>query len=107
MIINQKYTVHEIMGKGSYGDIYVVKDLNDKANSLVCKMQKDKKLFEREVRVLKKLNCLNSKYFPKIHYDGMCQFKNVIVMDRFGANLQELMNKQGSFSFQTVNQIGM
>ena len=92
MLINKKYTVHEIMGKGSYGDIYVVKDLNDKANSLLCKIQKDGKLHEKEVRVLKKLNRLNSKYFPKIHYDGMCHFKNVIVMERFGSNLHELMN---------------
>ena len=79
------------MAKGSYGNIYVVKDLSDEANQLVCKMQKDKKFFQKEVDVLKKLNSLKSDYFPKMHYEGMCHFKNVIVMDRFGANLNELM----------------
>ena len=62
-ILNDRYKVLSVIGTGSYGIVYLCKDLNTKENKVVkqlrpskCRNKKEVALFENETSVLRMLN---------------------------------------------------
>jgi serine/threonine protein kinase, bacterial len=66
IVLNERYKVLRVIGMGSYGIVYLCKDLKTKENTVVKQLRPSKrrnkkeiKLFENEISVLRRLNHQN------------------------------------------------
>ena len=82
-IVDNKYEIEKQIGYGAFGDIYLVKNINDnkyyalKLLSLKRASKKDIILFQNEINILKRLSELdtNNKYISKYIANGKGEVK--------------------------------
>ena len=82
-IVDDKYEIEKQIGYGAFGDIYLVKNINDnkyyalKLLSLKRASKKDIILFQNEINILKRLSELdtNNKYISKYIANGKGEVK--------------------------------
>ena len=95
------YKIDKIIGEGSFGEVYKVIDTDNQSLPLIGKIQTCKTNHENEVSVLEKLP-VGCSMFPKLYASGQRpDGKYIIIMDRFGATLQQRLEERGKFSYLT------
>lgn len=97
-----------LLGKGSFGEIYISKDLNNK--NLVAIKLENQKSKQNQLRIEKQVLELMSgtEGIPKIIAYGNQHENNFLVMDLLGPNLNDLFElTKHKFSLQTVLLIGI
>ncbi|MFC5463477.1 protein kinase domain-containing protein [Lederbergia graminis] len=94
LILNSKYEILNIIGTGSYGIVYLCKELHTNERRIIkqlrpSKRRKDTNLFGREMAILETLHHTNipkfiESFFYKEHFMYVMEFIN-------GENLEELI----------------
>ena len=109
IMIHNKYTIIEQIGKGNFGQIY--KGLNNRSNEHVAikieKLQNGVNMLKNETRIYNFLNGING--IPKIKWFGTDNNLCYMVMELLGGSIEELKQQQptNSFSFKLVLKIGI
>lgn len=109
ILINQKYILNKLLGKGSFGQIYVGIDKdepNDSPNKLVAiKLERKDgpgQMLKFESNIYNHLYQPN-KGIPKIYWSGQQDDYNVLVIQMLGPSLENLFNLCGRrFSLKTT-----
>jgi len=96
-----RFQLGPMLGSGSFGDVYLVKD-NKQRTTLACKTEnEDDVLLAIERRVYHRIK--NSEGFPSIHWFGIVLNKRVMIMDRLGRSLDDYFEDcGGQFSIKTT-----
>lgn len=104
-VLNERYEVLNVIGTGSYGIVYLCKDLKSQENRVVkqlrpskCRNKKEVKLFESEASLLR---TLNHKNMPVL-YEGFSnnEYYFYVMSLIEGENLEDLI----FFSKKTFNE---
>jgi len=95
------------LGEGSFGQVYIVEDLkNTGGKRIIVKTESIKTeapQLAHEYRMYKALESDNSTGFPKAYYYGPNSSFNMLVMDRLGTNLEDLLQQYNyKFSLKTT-----
>ncbi|KRX09104.1 Protein kinase-like domain [Pseudocohnilembus persalinus] len=107
-IANGEYQIGQLLGSGSFGQIFLATHINDKYNEyqfLKQQFQEEGKtkhpqlLFEAKI-----MKALQGKTgIPTLHWSGQEQNANVVVMDLLGPSLEDLFNLMDrKFSLKTT-----
>lgn len=110
LLFNERYEIQNsfLLGKGSFGEIYVAKDISTRTYlALKLENQKSKQnQLKTEKYVLEAMSGIEG--FPKIYSFGTQHDNNYLAMELLGPNLSDLFEfcKQ-RFSLQTVLLIGI
>lgn len=100
-IVNTRYIFIKKIGEGSFGEVYLIKD-DDKYR--VAKIEKNNKnRLEIEEKIYKKLR--NTRLVPKIYDKLVTDDYNILVMQRLGPSLNDMLKKYGKLRVSTVTQI--
>ena len=84
IVINGKYEIQKRLGKGGFGDVYLVQDINDgKKYALKIMLENknskgNKNRFKNEIEILKGLYELNPSYILKLYDEGEFITKNKV-----------------------------
>ena len=84
LVINGKYEIQKRLGKGGFGDVYLVQDINDgKKYALKIMLEnknskENKNRFKNEIEILKGLYELNPSYILKLYDEGEFITKNKV-----------------------------
>ena len=76
LVINNKYQIQYKLGKGGFGKVYLVRNIeDDKKYAMKVLLQKrtskiEIEEFYREIKILKELHNLNNSYFLNVYEDG-------------------------------------
>ena len=82
LVIQEKYVIKDKIGQGGYGKIYIVKRKDNKKKYALKVLseeknsEKNKKEFEYEIEILKKLYKLNNSYVLKLYDSGIFKAKS-------------------------------
>lgn len=108
MNINDKYKLLELLGSGSYGNVYKGIEIKTDVN-VAIKMNDDPFLLDREIKIYKYLwKYIHNKYckklqIPKLFWDGLYNTKKVIVLERLGDSLDKIFdNYKKKWSHSTI-----
>jgi serine/threonine protein kinase len=108
VLINNRYKIFEgHIGKGSFGHIYKAIDIitNTEVAAKFEKRSSAYHLLEYEAKVLNSLKDLPG--FPKVYWFGEFSDYVVMVMQLFGLNMEEILNKcKRHIPLKVVFQIG-
>ncbi|WP_027121079.1 serine/threonine-protein kinase [Mycoplasma leonicaptivi] len=105
------FDIIKILGTGGMGYVYLVKFKNPKFSDNTYALKycindqndNNKKRFIHEIQLLKKIN---SKYFPKIHYDYLSENEQFFVMDYIdGETLNTYLEKNFRLSVKLSNHL--
>ncbi|KAJ5080651.1 tau-tubulin kinase 1 [Anaeramoeba ignava] len=107
--IKNRWVLQKKIGQGSFGEIYIAKDLEIKENVAVKveKCNHKRETLKLEALVLKKLQI--SKYAPKYISCGRFEDFNFLVMELLGQNLSQLKRRSpnSKISFSTTLKLGI
>jgi serine/threonine protein kinase len=107
-MINNRYKIFEgYIGKGSFGHIYKAIDIvtNMEVAAKFEKTSSTYHLLEYEAKVLNNLKDLPG--FPKVYWFGEFNDCSVMIMQLFGLNMEEILNKyKRHIPIKVVFQIG-
>lgn len=93
-----KYKIIKRVGKGGFGDVYLVKDHNNLQYALKTEyLTAEKKAMENELKIYKILK--NCRYVPVIYKSGTNEFCRYFVMDLFGPSISSCRSKLNSRKF--------
>jgi serine/threonine protein kinase len=105
--INNKYLIIKKIGEGSFGTIY--KGRNIRTNEYVAikvePIRKGTKLLKNESIIYNHLN--NCVGIPSVKWFGKDKINYYMVINLLGESLQDLKNKNTSFSLKLTLQIGI
>jgi len=106
-IINKKYKIINKIGEGSFGSIY--KGQNIRTSEFVAikveSIKNETKLLKNESVIYHYLN--NTEGIPSVKWFGKDNNNYYMVINLLGNSLQDVKNKQFSFSLKLVLQIGI
>lgn len=98
MSINNKYRLSEILGSGSYGNVY--KGIDEETSTIVAiKMNEDPLLLDREIKIYNYLwKYIQNQYckklkIPRLFWEGIHDTNRVIVLERLGESLDKIFDK--------------
>lgn len=107
-ILLDSYVVMDIVGSGSFGEVYVAK--SKKSNSLVAMKIEDRKKasrIEHEYKIYKRLQKYNVNNIPLVFDFMQTPAYNIMCMELLGPCLEDLfIKKNKTFSLGTVLKIG-
>ena len=97
-----RFQLGPLLGSGSFGDVFKVKDIKKSKRKLACKVENEEDvLLSVERRVYKHL--CEEEGFPKVYWFGMVHNKRIMVMDRLKWSLDELFEDcGGQFTLKTT-----
>lgn len=106
-LVANKYELHELLGKGSFGLVYLATDKTKYEYAIKFEDISDyKKHLLKENYVYESLK--GSKNFPKKYYYGLHKSSRVLVMERLGASLKSLYtNNNCIFNTNTISNIAV
>lgn len=94
-VINDRFILNRKIDSGSQGIVYAGYDKLHKEH-VICKIQKNDRIFKTEVEVLQKINEQSLLNFPTIkHLEKMTGDKTCIIMDRYHSSLHDILKKSG------------
>ncbi|GHO91263.1 hypothetical protein KSF_013110 [Reticulibacter mediterranei] len=111
-IIQDRYSVEELLGKGGFGAVYLVKDLRVKGNLFALKeivdtSKKERERFRFECEVLKRLD---HPALPRVYrtFEDTKTNRAYMLMDYVnGSNLEVLRHQQPQKRFSLARAIGI
>ncbi len=109
ILINDRFVVNKIIGKGSFGEVYLGFDKSS-SNLVAIKLEhKDKKkMLHHEYNIYSGLSFNNKIKIPKVYWFGKEGDYNVLVMDFLGNPLEKLFTICGrKFSIKTTIMIAI
>ena len=108
---NYQFDRNQLLGRGSFGDVYICKNLNDETLKLVIKRINLNKInvkipeiyIYQEINVMKMLNCNHSVKF----YDSgrTLNYYNIVMEYCNGKSLDNLSKEKGKFSLFEIKEI--
>jgi serine/threonine protein kinase len=106
---SENYKLINKIGSGSFGDVYLVTDINkEKGKIYACKVEEKKKSqrLREEYDIYKKLRGKGIKYgIPKVYSFIETQTFNIMVMELLGKSLDQIYNEQ-HFDIGTCLKLG-
>jgi len=107
IVINNKYSIIKKIGEGSFGTIY--KGQNIRTHEYVAikvePIKKGTKLLKNESIIYNHLN--NCQGIPSVKWFGKDNLNYYMVINLLGESMQDLKNKNDSFSLKLTLQIGI
>jgi serine/threonine protein kinase len=105
--INNKYIIIKKIGEGSFGTIYKGQNLRTKEYVAIKvePIRKGTKLLKNESIIYNHLN--NCQGIPSVKWFGKDMVNYYMVINLLGESLQDLKNKNDSFSLKLTLQIGI
>lgn len=89
--IIDEFTIHDVLGRGGFGDVYRVTDPNRKVFALKTEyLDSPKQALEQEIMCLRRLK---SPSFPQVHAQGTTDTVRYMVMDVLGPSLGQIRRK--------------
>ena len=79
LIFNERYKIIDLIDKGSFGLVLEAIDLENENKSVICKINKSRKMNEFEGEILKQLNETGSNSFPKLLNMGFAYNKPYMI----------------------------
>lgn len=106
VIVSKKYKIVKLIGEGSFGKIFEVKNLYTN-EQLVIKIEKknDKNILKHEANIYNR--CKGLKGFPQLRTFGTEESFNYLVTDLLGDSIESLREKcGGKLKLQTILTLG-
>lgn len=104
--INDKYEIHELLGKGSFGEVYRGTDKFNNQYAIKFEHTSNyKNHLEMENKIYDSLK--NNKHFHKIYYYGNFKNYRILIMDKLGISLKQIFLQIGIFDINTVSNIAV
>lgn len=89
--IIDEFTIHDVLGRGGYGDVYRVTDPNQNVFALKTEyLDSPKQALEQEIMCLRRLK---SPSFPRVRAQGTTDTVRYMVMDVLGPSLGQIRRK--------------
>ncbi|KRH92658.1 Casein kinase (serine/threonine/tyrosine protein kinase) [Pseudoloma neurophilia] len=110
--VNVDLNLGELLGTGTFGEVYSFYDNDSKTEKALKIEKKDCDLLRNEYKIYRYLNKIQNDFIPNASYFGHFYFKgnmcNVMIMDFLGPSLQKLHIKQNKmFSEKTVMKLAI
>lgn len=106
-LLKEHYLIVELIGSGSFGEVYLAEDKKQKKYALKIEGLKKTKL-SKEYKVYKDMKLANVYNVPKVHQYLKTDDYNILVMDLLGPSLEELFTMYDKhLSLFTVLKIGV
>ena len=106
VIISKKYKIIKLIGEGSFGKIFEVKNLyTDELLAIKIEKRNDKNILKHEANIYNR--CKGLKGFPQLRTFGTEETFNYLVTDLLGDSIEQLREKcGGKFKLSTILTIG-
>lgn len=108
-LIGNKYSIITQIAKGGFGVVYLGKDIENGQDVIIKKeIKRNEGSLRTESEVYTLLNRIHSPKFPKMYYHGYDRRgRSVIVVEKLGSSLEDILEKRKHISRATIAKIGI